>query len=170
MAEADYPKSKEDLMSEIEREWEVLMQFISRLTPQQMSALDSGGWAPKDNLAHLTVWMELMRRKALGGEPVYIPMDDVDPEKFMGLDEDGENAVIFEHNRHRPAEEILTELKKIYDETVKKLKGTSYADLLKPLRADDPNQRPVISSVIGNTSAHIAEHRASMERNLKANA
>jgi hypothetical protein len=37
---------------------------------------------------------------------------------------------------------------------------------MKPLRADDPEKRPVISWVIGNTSEHFLEHRKVIERKL----
>src|SRR5262245_30821522 len=118
MADDSYPESKEELMSAIDREWKALLQVISLLSPAQMTRPDSGGWSPKDNLSHLSTWMTFMRRAYLGGEPSYLAMG-MDAEKYKTLDEDGINAVIFERNRNRTTDDVIAELKKSYNETVK---------------------------------------------------
>ena len=47
------PGSKSELMSAIECEWNLLMGVVGKLGEKKMTAPDSGGWSPKDNLAHL---------------------------------------------------------------------------------------------------------------------
>jgi hypothetical protein len=54
------PQSTPELLSEIEREWKELWRVVGRLTTEQMVAPDAGGWSPKDNLAHLTEWMNVL--------------------------------------------------------------------------------------------------------------
>jgi hypothetical protein len=42
----------------------------------------------------------------------------------------------------------------------------SFQDLLMPRHADDPEKRPLVMWVIGDTSDHFAEHRATIEKML----
>jgi hypothetical protein len=42
----------------------------------------------------------------------------------------------------------------------------SFDDLMAPRHADDPEKRPLLLWVIGDTSDHFAEHRAVIERML----
>lgn len=50
------PEKQEELVSAIEREWDLLINLADSLTDEQMTTPDEGGWTPKDNLAHLTEW------------------------------------------------------------------------------------------------------------------
>jgi hypothetical protein len=163
MTENTHPQSKEELMQDIEREWNLLLGVIARLSPEQMTAPDPGGWSPKDNLAHLSAWMNFMRRADLGNEAPHSAMG-IEEQKFKELDEDGINAVIFERNRNRSTEDVVNEIKKTYNETIQTLNRMSYADLMKPLKPDDPLKRPILGWVTGNTSEHFAEHRSYIER------
>ena len=54
----------------------------------------------------------------------------------------------------------------LLDQNAKKLDATPFEDLLKPRHADDPQKRPVLLSVLGNTTEHFAEHRATIEKML----
>jgi len=165
MTDGTFPKSLDELLTNIEHEWAGLMQVVDRLTPEQMTAPDSGGWSPKDNLAHLSAWMNIMLKSSLGGMPEYVAMG-IEEQKFKGSDEDGENAIIFERNHNRSTDDVLNELRSTYDETVKTLKKMDFQNLMKPLNHDDPNPALVIGSVIGNTSEHFSEHRIIIERAL----
>ena len=162
----DFPQSKEELMSEIKREWDALMQVVNCLTPDQMTTPDSGGWSPRDNLAHLSAWMNIMLKSYLGGMPAHQAMG-IDEQKLKELDEDGENAVIFERNRGRSTEEVLSELKDTYNETVKTLRAMDFQNLLKAFKGDNP-QTLAIDRVRGNTSEHFKEHRVIIGRALSA--
>ncbi len=44
-------------------------------------------------------------------------------------------------------------LERTYAEVVETLKKTPFADLMKPYRDNDPEKRPVLLSVLGNTSS-----------------
>ena len=56
----EYPKSKSELFSRIQHEWSALMDAVAKLDEKQMSTPDAGGWSPKDNLAHITEWMNIL--------------------------------------------------------------------------------------------------------------
>jgi hypothetical protein len=51
-------------------------------------------------------------------------------------------------------------------ELVKKLNAMSFEDLLAPRHADDPQKRPVLLWVPGDTTEHFSEHRATIEKML----
>ena len=163
MTDDSYPQNKEELMSEIDREWTALMHVVDRLSPERMITPDSGGWSPRDNLAHLSEWMKVLLGYHLEGRPSHEVMD-VDVEVVKDWDFDVINKVLFERNRNRPSDEILEELKTTYDAVLYRLKSTSFDDLLKPRFPNDPSSYPVLASVAGNTYEHFAEHREMIER------
>ncbi len=165
MADRILPNNLDELLKEIEREWNALMQVVDRLTPDQMMTPDSGGWSPKDNLGHLSAWMHFMLESELGGVPAHIALG-IDEQKLKGLSENEENAILFERNRGRSSSEVLDELKNTHNETVKKLKTTDFQNLMKPLKSDQAQPPLVIDLVLGNTSEHFAEHRSTIERVL----
>jgi DinB superfamily len=160
------PQNTSELLSEIDREWLELQKVIKKLTNEQMTAPDPGGWSPKDNLAHLATWMHIMCEADLNKKPLHEVMK-MDAAILAGLDEDGENAILFERYRNLPTDEVLTWLDGTYAKVVETLKKKPFADLMKPIRDTDPGKRLVILSVLGNTSEHLVEHRQVIERNFK---
>lgn len=160
------PGSKSELMSAIEREWKSLMDAAAKLgQADKLTVPDEGGWSPKDNLAHLTEWLKILMGYHMDRRPSHEVMG-VSPDVVKGWDMEVINPVLFERNRNRPAQEVLDELRRVYAELVQKLEGMSFEDLLKPRHADDPEKRPVLLWVLGDTSEHFAEHRATIEKLL----
>jgi hypothetical protein len=162
------PQSTPELLAEIDREWLELQKTIKKLTEEQMTAPDPGGWSPKDNLAHLAAWMHIMCESHLNKKPAHEVMG-MDAATLAGLDEDGENAILFERYRNLPTAEVLTWLDSTYAKVVEVLKKKPFADLMKTIRDNNPEKRPVILSVLGNTSEHFVEHRRIIERKFKPN-
>jgi hypothetical protein len=76
------------------------------------------------------------------------------------------NPVLFERNKDRSTQEVLGWAKQIYQQLVEKLNAMSFEDLFKPRHADDPEKRPVLMWVLGDTTEHFAEHRATIEKML----
>jgi hypothetical protein len=161
-----FPKNTPELLSEIEREWLELQKAIKKLTEEQMTAPDPGGWSPKDNLAHLAAWMHIMHDAYLNKKPAHEVME-IDAATLAGLNEDEENAILFERDRNRTTADVLAGLDDTYAKVVETLKKTPFADLMKPIRDNDPEKRLVILSVLGNTSEHFVEHRRIIERKFK---
>lgn len=159
------PGSKAELMASIEREWKSLMDVVAKLDFTQMTTPDEGGWTPKDNLAHLTEWMIALMGVHLERRPTHEVLK-VSEEVTKGWDMEIINPVLFERNRNRPLQDVLAQLKNVYAELVNKLELLTYEELLKPRHADDPEKRPVIMWVLGDTSDHFAEHRATIEKML----
>ena len=159
------PGSKAELMASIEREWKSLMDVVAKLDFTQMTTPDAGGWSPKDNLAHLAEWMKALMGYHLDRRPSHEVLG-VPEEVTKGWNMEIINPVLFERNRNRSMQDVLAELKSVYVELVNKLESLTYEDLLKPRHADDPEKRPVLMWVLGDTTDHFAEHRATIEKTL----
>jgi hypothetical protein len=167
MSETWMPGNKAELMAAIAREWKALMQVAENLTDEQMTTPDSGGWSPKDNLAHLAEWMKVLMGYHLDHRPPYEVLG-VPPEVTKEWDFDVINPAIYQRNRDRTAEDVLSELRGTYAQLTAKLEAMSFEDLLKPRHADDPQKRPVLIWVTGDTTEHFLEHRETIERGVKA--
>jgi len=157
------PGSKSELMSAIEREWKSLMDVVATLDDAKMTTPDAGGWSPKDNLAHLAEWLNILMGYHMDRRPSH-EVIGVEPEVVKGWDMEVINPVLFERNRNRSAQDVLDELRRVYAELAGKLEAMTFEELLKPRHADDPEKRPVLMWVLGDTTEHFAEHRATIEK------
>ena len=163
--EAWIPGSKAELIASIEHEWKALMEVAAKLDFTQMTTPDIGGWSPKDNLAHLAEWMKVLMGYHLDRRPSHEVLN-VPEEVTKGWNMEIINPVLFERNRNRAVQDVLAELKGVYAELINKLESLTYEELLKPRHADDPEKRPVLIWVLGDTTEHFAEHRATIEKML----
>ena len=167
MTEEWMPKDKPELMAAIEREWKLLMDMAERLTYKQMTSPDEGGWSPKDNLAHLAEWMRVLMGYHMDHRPSHEVLG-VSEDVTMGWDMEKINPVLFERNRNRSKRDVLDELKQVYGQLTAKLESMTFDDLMKPRHADDPEKRPLLLWILGDTSEHFSEHRETIERAIKA--
>jgi hypothetical protein len=161
----EYPKSKSELFSRIQHEWSALMNVVAKLDEKQMSTPDAGGWTPKDNLAHLAEWMNILLGYHFDSRPSREVLG-VTPDVTADWDFDVINKVLLARNQSRSSEDVLGELKSLYARVMDRLEIMPFEDLLKPRRADDPQSSPLLPSVIGDTYEHFAEHRESIEKVL----
>ena len=149
------PGSKAELLASIEHEWKSLMDVVAKLDFTKMTTPDAGGWSPKDNLAHLAEWMNALMGYHLDRRPRHEVLR-VSEEVTKDWDFNVINPVLFERNRNRPVQEVLAELKSVYAELINKLQVMPFEELLKPRHADDPEKRPVLMWVLGDTTDHFA--------------
>jgi hypothetical protein len=166
MTEEWTPKDKPELMSAIEREWTLLMNVVEKLTDTQMTTPDAGGWSPKDNLAHLSEWMKALMGVHLERRPSHEVLG-VSEDVTKGWDMEIINPVLFERNRNRSRQEVLDELKQVYGKLTTKLESMTFEDLMQPRHAEDPEKRPLLLWVLGDTADHFAEHRETIEKAIK---
>ena len=159
------PGSKAELMSAIRREWKLLMDVVGKLDDQKMTALDAGGWSPKDNLAHLAEWMNSLMGYHIDKRPPEEVMN-LTPEQTKGWDMEIINPVLFERNRNRSAEDVLAWLEQTYKQLLARLDAMSFEDLLAPRHPSDPEKRPLLLWVLGDTTEHFQEHRETIEKML----
>ncbi len=160
------PENKNELMATIRREWNLLMETVEKLNKaNKMTTPDEGGWSPKDNLAHLSEWMNSMMGYHMDRSPAHEVLR-IPEEATRGWDMEVINPILFERNKNRSTRDVLDELKRTYDVLIAKLEATPFEDLMKPRHADDPEKRPLLMWVLGDTSDHFAEHRATIEKML----
>jgi hypothetical protein len=89
------------------------------------------------------------------------------PEEITrGWDMEVINPELFERNKNRPIQEVVDELRSTYDRLLAKLESMSFEDLMKPRHAEDPEKRPLLLWVLGDTTEHFAEHRETIEKML----
>jgi hypothetical protein len=149
----------------MEREWMDLWRVVARLTPEQITTPDAGGWSPKDNLAHLAEWISALMGYHMDGRPAHEVMrlpEDV----TRAWDLEVINPALFERNRNRSTEEVVSELKRVYSALTLKLHSMPFEALMQPRHADDPERRPLLNWILGDTTEHFAEHRATIEKVL----
>lgn len=160
------PGNKQELLSAIEREWKLLLDLAESLTDEQMSTPDSGGWSPKDNLAHIAEWMNILMGYHMDKNPAH-EVIGVSEDVVKGWDMEVINPVLFERNKNRPRGEVMELLKQAYVKLEARLESMSFEDLLKPRHASDPEKRPLLLWVLGDTTEHFQEHRETIEREFK---
>lgn len=153
-------------MKAIEREWELLMNLAEALTDEQMTTPDASGWSPKDNLAHLGEWMNILMGYHLDKRPAH-KVIGVPEEVTRAWSMEVINPVLFARNKDRTRQEVMRQLKRTYQKLYRKLKATAFKDLMKPRHADDPRRRPVLLWVLGDTTEHFREHRLTIQKSLR---
>ena len=159
------PENKNELMSVIKREWGLLMDVVAKLDETKMTAPDEGGWSPKDNLAHLAEWMNALMGYHMDRRPPHEVMR-LPEEVTKDWDFEVINPILFERNKNRSIEDVLDELRRVYDVLVAKLESMSFEDLMRPRHADDPAKRPLLMWVLGDTTEHFSEHRETIKKML----
>jgi hypothetical protein len=99
------PKTTAAVLARVDRAWEALEDTVRRLTPTQLTDVrDPAGWAVKDHLMHLAAWENAFLAR-LVGRPTHeaLGLD----EAVLALDEDAQNAAIFERHRDLSLTEVL---------------------------------------------------------------
>lgn len=165
MTEQWMPGNKEELMSAIEHEWTLLINLAASLTDEQMTTPDAGGWSPKDNLAHLAEWMNILIGYHMDKRPYY-EVIGVSQEELPEWSVETVNPLLFNRNKNRSRNDIIKSLKTTYETLKTKLETMPFEDLLKPRHPDRPD--PLMLWVLGDTTEHFQEHRETIERGIKA--
>ncbi|MEZ4862449.1 MAG: ClbS/DfsB family four-helix bundle protein [Caldilineaceae bacterium] len=155
----DLPQNTDELLERINADWTVLMALIAPLTEEQFARPAADGWAIKDQLAHLTHWENWLLRHHMQGEPAQDVMQ-VDSEMLEDFEVDQVNALIQARSHSRPTADILTELQQTHQQLIAALSALPFDKLLQPRYADDPEARPLLLWVAGDTYEHYQEHSA----------
>jgi hypothetical protein len=166
MTEQWMPKDKPELMSAIEREWKLLINVAEKLTDKQMETPDEGGWSPKDNLAHLSEWMNVLMGYHIDHRRSHEVLG-VSEDVTKGWDMEIINPVLFERNHNRSRGDVIDELNQVYEKLMAKLESMTFEDMLKPRHVDDPKKRPLLLWILGDTADHFTEHRETIEKAIK---
>lgn len=152
------PTSKPELMARIDETWAMLNHLLNRLSPADMEEPGPSGWSPRVQLAHITAWESQLTLSHLGQEPsaVALGLDPVAYAAAGGVD--AVNALLYERHRWRPLAAIMVEAHTMHEQTVAKLHTLSWEEITLPLFPDDPDPRPRLDWIAGNTYEHYLEH------------
>lgn len=166
MTEQWIPSNKQELMTEIKKEWKLLIDLAESLTDEQMTKPDSGGWSPKDNLCHLAEWMNILMGYHMDKKPAH-EVIGISQEQLPKWEIEVINPVLFDKNKNLTRSQMMEKLNQVYGQLEAKLESTSFEDLFKPRHAHEPERGPLMMWVLGDTTEHFKEHRETIERELK---
>jgi uncharacterized protein (TIGR03083 family) len=155
------PQDTEELLDRITDGWAILNQRIAPLSTAQLTAPGpDGGWSVKDHLAHLATWEDMLVA-LLSGVPIHAAFG-LTRAQYDALDStDALNAIIVEQHKDRSLDEVLRRFKETHAQLVALISALPAEDLAKPIsyfQPDDPDERPVLGKIIGDTYEHYAEH------------
>ena len=119
------------------------------------------GWTIKDHLAHLTHWEQWLLRHHIAGEPAHDILK-LDAEMLEEFDTDWVNDFVRQQGQSRSLQEVLDNFHQTHAEVVATLRQMPFDKLLQPRYADDPEQRPLLNWVAGDTYEHYQEHSAAL--------
>ncbi len=158
-AASPLPRDTADLLDRIRREWAALEHVYAGLSDEQMTRPGAEGWSVKDHLAHLTAWEQFMLAHHLQGRPAHEVLE-IDAATLKTLDENGENAILRQRSQGQSVAQVLAGRQQSLAQVMATLEQTPFAALMQPHLPDDPQARPLILRITGNTYEHYQEHRA----------
>jgi len=161
--ENQLPGSREELLERIRQEWEALIALVNGMPPTLMEQSGTGGWTPKDNLAHIYEWEHFMLEHYLRGQGVAAAFN-LEEGAFDGLNEDEENEVLYQRNRSRFPGDVIEMLRLTHDAVMKELQKIPWEYLLE---SHVPDEQIRLVYVLGNTADHYVEHRRNIEEAIK---
>lgn len=145
-------------------EWDAALAAVPK---EVMTAPGAAGhWSVKDIIAHINYferWMAERLHEVLRGE-VYVPteLDNI-------RDFDRQNEIIYEQNRERPLDDILTESRTYFQRLIEGVEAHPEAFLLEPQQFEGSPEPIVVWQLLqGNVYDHYAEHIASIQDWLAA--
>jgi hypothetical protein len=163
------PHTKTQLIIESQQEYEALESLLAALTPEQMIQVGAlGDWSPKDVLAHLYEWQQMLLRwyaAGLRGETPPIPAEGFKWSQLPAL-----NQHIYAQYQDWPLEQVLEAFRTSHRKTVELIQGLSEADLTTPGLYPWMNQNMLIAYITANTGSHYRWARTEMRKNLRRQA
>ena len=155
------PRSTEELLARIAESWGILNQRITPLNSAQLTAIGpDDGWSVKDHLAHLATW-EGMLVELLRGRPIHTAFG-ISRAEYDALEStDALNAVIAAQYKDHSLDEVMRRFAETHTRLVALIGALPDEDLSKPITSfqpDDPDERPLLRKIIGDTYEHYAEH------------
>ena len=150
--------TKRELLEAIRKGRAELEAALTDLTPEQMTARDTGGgWSVKDTLGHVAMWesrlVTMLYAVERGVTPKVIRAEDVD--KF--------NVESLAEQRDRPLERVLSDFHAVHTQLLKRLEAVPERDLFDPGRFGWMEGEPLSRMVAADTFEHYAEHRPAIE-------
>ncbi len=152
------PASKADLLALIQHEWQALQATVAGSSQAGLLRPGPEAWSPKDHLAHLAAWLEILEKHYLGGQSFAVAAGVNLSSLGSAYTADDVNAIFFEHYKDLPLAQVRLWLEQAHTAALAHLDEVSFIDLMQPFDPLDPERRLLIQEVIGNTSEHYQGH------------
>jgi hypothetical protein len=158
---------KTKLLELIDQTYQALIESLhTHQQPPPTEGQNPEAWSPKDILAHVTTWEEVLIRFHLTGEEFssVVGMDEV---RYRETPFDEINHHLNERFRDRSFEEVMDYAHQTHAQLLQQLRQVEEKELLAPaaaLEAQGYPAEPLLSYVAAITYEHYAEHRQQMDQ------
>jgi carboxymethylenebutenolidase len=151
------PESMAELLARIEQGWAELQRAIAGRSEDELTRPGPEGWSVKEHLGHVTFWERQLLRSYIEGRSAseVAGMEEATLQDFNAM-----NAIDAERSRAKGLREVMAEAQSLHAELVAKLSSEPFERWMQPRQADDPDERPVMLWIAGNTYGHYGEHAA----------
>ena len=160
------PQTKSEILSASQKEHEALEEFLSGLSPEQMTEPGTlGEWSVKDVLAHLYEWEQMtLGWLAAGqnGETPCVPAKGYKWNQLPALN----NHIKKKHN-DSSLDEILSKYQASYKQIMDTIEGLPKEDLFTPGLHPWMNKNTLAAYFISNTSSHYRWALKEIRKGLK---
>lgn len=151
----DRPRTVEQLLDLIARERGALEHAAAGMSDDALIAT-SGGWSAKDHLAHVAAWERRLVGEVQGD--LSAARFGLDEATFSATDTDSFNALLHARHRDDPPATVQAEFQASGEALRAALAGLSDANLMQPVRPDDPGVETLIDLIAWDTFKHYPEH------------
>jgi uncharacterized damage-inducible protein DinB len=152
------PETVVNLLALIARTRGALEAAVAQMSDDELTST-AGGWSAKDHLAHVAAWERRLLGEMQGDERA--AHFGVDQATFNGST-DELNALIYERHRDDPAATVRAEFQASGEAIHAAFASLSDADLMRPVRPDDPAVDALIDLISWDTYKHYPEHVAAI--------
>ncbi len=161
------PTTQAQLLTEMQKEYDALEEFLTTLTPEQMLAPGAmAHWSPKDVLAHLIAWDDMVLswyKAGLRGKTLPQPAEGFTWRQLPEL-----NQRIYQEHCDEPLPEVLKQFRAHHRKMLKLVQGLSDEALFTRGRYGWTGKNALASYLIPCTSSHYRWARTEMRKGLKA--
>jgi hypothetical protein len=154
----DRPRTVTDLLGLIARTRGALEAAVGDMSEETFTSR-SEGWSAKDHIAHVAAWERRLLAEMQGDERG--ARFGVDEAAFDGSTDDL-NALIYERHRDESAATVREEFRASGEAVHAAFAALSDADLMRPVRQEDPGVETLIDLIAWDTFKHYPEHVASI--------
>lgn len=160
--------SKDQLLKDIHVERNRLEKLLSTLAKTDMEQTGmTGVWSVKDILAHLVAWERFLLDWYQTGLQNHSSI--ITPVGMSKKMIDNLNQEIYERNRDRPLDEILSEFHTSYDELLIVIEAISEDDMFEQSRFEWTGSLTLADYIAGNTCNHYAWAKSQIRKQVKRN-
>lgn len=153
-----------EMLAKIEASQTALLDRLSSLSDDELTAAGHEGWSVKDHLAHLAAWERILLSQLSGGTGAEVGGWD----ESRPWDINAFNDSVHDRYSSLSLDEVRREFGASHEAMLAKVRSYSDEELSASVNDAIGDTRPVIQKIAGDTYEHYAEHRGWIENLLGA--